>query len=223
MVFKRRTKQSFGQRLIAAIYPRGGYLRAIWYVIHRIRRLPDQPHRIARGIAAGVFISFTPFFGFHFVIAAGLAWLMGGNMVAALLATFVGNPITFPFIMTLSVELGSHLLGKRGGIPLRQIVDSFARASVELWNNFTALFLDHSAHWSSLILFFHHVFWPYLIGGILPGLAAALTGYYLSLPLITAYQKRRKKKIRERIEKQREQRARAAAEAARKPHTQPSE
>jgi hypothetical protein len=223
VVFKRRTKQTFGKRLIASVYPRGGYLRAIWYVMHRLRRLPDQPHRIARGIAAGVLVSFSPFFGFHFVIAVGLAWLIGGNMVAALLATFVGNPITFPFIMTLSVELGSHILGERGGIPLRQIVDSFARASVELWDNFTALFLDHSAHWGSLILFFHHVFWPYFIGGLIPGLISALIGYYLSLPLITAYQKRRKKKIKERIEKLREHRARAAAEAAKKAQTQPSE
>ena len=201
--------------MIDSIYPRGGYLRAISYVIHRIRRLPDQPHRIARGIAMGIIVSFTPFFGFHFVIGAGLAWLIGGNMVAALLATFVGNPITFPFIMTLSVELGSRILGEHGGIPLRDIVSSFGHASVELWSNLGAMFSDRTAHWESLILFFHRVFWPYFVGGLIPGIIAGLIGYYLSLPLITAYQKRRKKKIRERVDKQREHRARQAAEAAR--------
>lgn len=216
MVFKRRTKRPFGQRVVAAVYPPGGYLRAIWYILYRIRRLPDQPHRIARGIAAGIFVSFTPFFGFHFVIGAGLAWLMGGNVVASLLATFIGNPVTFPFIMTLSVELGNYMLGYHGGIPLREIVDSFARASVELWNNLGAVFTDRTAHWSSLVRFFHHVFWPYFIGGLIPGIAAALAGYYLSLPVISAYQKRRKKKLKERVEKLREQRARHAAEAARK-------
>ena len=30
---------------------------------HRVRRLPDTPHRIALGFACGVFVSFTPFFG----------------------------------------------------------------------------------------------------------------------------------------------------------------
>ena len=197
------------------IYPPGGWIRAISYVIHRLRRLPDKPHRIARGIAAGIFVSFSPFFGFHFLIAAGLAWLMGGNMVAALLATFVGNPLTFPIIMTVSVELGGWLLGHPGGLPLHAIVGAFAGASVELWENLRAVFTAQPAHWTSLIRFFHRVFWPYLVGGIIPGIGAGLTGYYLSLPVIGAYQKRRQKKLRERIEKLRELKAARAEAAAR--------
>ena len=61
-------------------------------------------------------MSFTPLFGLHFVFAAALAWVMGGNMVAALLATFVGNPVTFPLIAAVSMEVGTWLLG-RGNIP----------------------------------------------------------------------------------------------------------
>ncbi|WP_102224026.1 DUF2062 domain-containing protein [Acidimangrovimonas sediminis] len=214
MVFKRRTKRSFLQRTLDVVYPRGGYLRAIWYVIYRLRRLPDQPHRIARGIACGVFVSFTPFFGFHFVIAGALAWIIGGNLVAAILATFVGNPVTFPLIMAVSVELGSRILHQPGGMPINHIVGAFGQASVELWENFRAIFTEHTAHWGSLIRFFDRVFYPYFIGGLGPGIVGGLVGYYLSLPLIEAYQRRRKKKLKERIEKLREQKARAAAEAA---------
>jgi uncharacterized protein (DUF2062 family) len=36
------------------------------------------------------------------------------------------------------------------------------------------------------------VFLPYLIGGIVPGVIVGLAAYYISLPVITAYQKRRK-------------------------------
>ena len=36
------------------------------------------------------------------------------------------------------------------------------------------------------------MFLPYLVGGIVPGLIAGLACYYLSLPVIAAYQKRRR-------------------------------
>ena len=88
------------------LYPSGGWLRASSYVWHRLRRLPDDPARVARGIVAGVFISFTPFFGLHFLGAALIAWAIRGNIPAALIATFVGNPLTFPFIATASLEVG---------------------------------------------------------------------------------------------------------------------
>ena len=66
MVFKRRTPKTFGRAFIETFYPRGGWGRAVRYVVHRLRRLPDPAYKISRGIAAGVFTSFTPFFGFHF-------------------------------------------------------------------------------------------------------------------------------------------------------------
>ncbi len=216
MVFKRRIKRSFSQTVVESVYPRGGWFRAIFYIFHRLRRLPDKPHRIARGVAAGIFVSFSPFFGFHLFIAAALAWLMRGNMVAALLATLVGNPLTFPFIMELSVDLGNFLLRQPSQMHLGQIVGAFARASIETGNNIRAMMTGHEAHWERLNLFFNRVFWPYFVGGLIPGVVGGLAGYYLSLPLVGAYQKRRSKKLRERIEKLRAARTARAEAAAKK-------
>ena len=84
---------------------------AIEYLGHRVRRLPDTPHRIALGFACGVFASFTPFFGLHFVLAAVLAGLLRGNIVAALIGTVAGNPLTFPLIASVSLGLGRRILG----------------------------------------------------------------------------------------------------------------
>lgn len=200
-MFKRRTRRPLSQRLLHLVYPPGGWGRAISYTYHRLRRIPDKPHRIARGVFAGIFVSFTPFFGFHFLLAAGLAWLIGGNLVAALLATFVGNPLTFPVIMTVAVELGNQMLGNEGVIPLAHIVGAFAGASVQLWNNLLAIFTSERTHWDLLERFFFRVFLPYLLGGLLPGIAAGMAGYYLTLPAISAYQKRRRKKRVERRER----------------------
>lgn len=198
-MFKRRKPRSYSQLATEMIYPRGGWRRASQYVMHRIRRLPDQPQRIARGFAAGIIVSFTPLFGFHFMSGVLVALLIRGNIVAALLGTFVGNPLTFPFIAVLSVGLGRWILGVEGRFQPHLILEEFTKASGEVWNNLLAPFSDRVAHWQNLDHFWDNYFLPYFVGGFFPGLLASVVGYYLTLPLIRAYHKRRARKMAERI------------------------
>lgn len=178
------------------IWPRSGWKRAAHYVAHRLRRLPDRPERIARGIFAGVFTAFTPFFGLHFIIAVFLAKLMRGNMLAALLGTFFGNPLTYVPIAIIAMKTGDFLLGsKRQGAVHPGLFESFAGAWRDMWDNLVALFTGMDANWDKLDLFMDQIFIPYLVGGIVPGLVAATVCYYLSLPLIVAYQNRRKARL----------------------------
>ncbi|PJF09532.1 DUF2062 domain-containing protein [Pseudorhodobacter sp. MZDSW-24AT] len=217
MVFRRRNKRTWPERVKAAVYPQGGWLRAGTYVWHRLTRLPDPPHRIARGIFAGVFISFTPLFGLHFFASALLAFLMRGNMVAAIFATFFGNPITFPIIAVSSVQLGHWMLGTGvDAVPARLILSAFASASGEIWQNIVAMFTDSPTQWGQLRHFYYGLFKPYLVGGIAPGLVTATICYYVSLPVILGYQKLRQKRRRDRAESIRERaaaRLRARAQA----------
>ena len=76
MVFKRRDRRSPLTVVREFMWPRGGWRRAFYYVRHRVNRLPDTPEKIARGVWAGVFTTFTPFYGFHFITAAIIAWVM---------------------------------------------------------------------------------------------------------------------------------------------------
>jgi uncharacterized protein len=213
MVFKRRTPKSWLRFIAEAFWPRGGWARAARYVAHRLRRLPDPAHKISRGIAAGVFVSFTPLFGFHFVMSAAIAYVLRGNIIAALLATFAGNPVTFPFIASIAMETGAFILGTPH-VPLPGVVAAFSNASVELWRNVTAIFTPEVMHWGRLGAFFDVVFLPYLVGGILPGLVAALAAYFLSHPVIVAYQKTRIKRQKARYEKRRAREAARVAKAA---------
>ncbi|MFT6451346.1 MAG: hypothetical protein ACJA06_000828 [Halocynthiibacter sp.] len=214
MVFKRRNKLTFLQTLAHAIWPRGGWGRAFHYMRHRVRRLPDTPHKIARGVFAGVFTVFTPFFGLHFLVAALLARTMRGNIVAALLATFVGNPLTYVPIGVISMKIGHLLLGtKFDPNAHHSIAGKFFGAAEDLRANTLALFTDADANWMALGQFWQEVFKPYMVGGIIPGIIAGLVGYYLTLPVIHAYQKRRKGRLKAKLE---ELRARAAAKKAAK-------
>lgn len=215
-MFKRRKKRTYAQVVSEGIYPRGGWTRAVSYVLHRLRRLPDPPHKIARGIAAGVFVCFSPLFGFHFILAVMLAFVMQGNLLAAIMATFFGNPLTFPIIATISVELGSWMLGQPVDIQLPEIVSAFTKASIELWYNFTAMFTSEITHWYRLDRFYYLVFKPYLVGGIVPGVFTGLLAYMISRPLIATYQTARIKRLKKKYQKRRAKEAAMADAAANK-------
>ncbi|MBL4813363.1 MAG: DUF2062 domain-containing protein [Rhodobacteraceae bacterium] len=199
-MFKRREKRSFIQKTFEALWPRGGWGRAFEYVKHRVRRLPDSPEKISRGIWAGVVASWTPFYGFHFFIAMGLAKAMRGNIFAALVGTFFGNPLTYLPVAAVSLKLGHYMLGTR---PQHGILDSlgakFAGAARDLLHNFKAMFTPETADWHRLGLFFDEVFRPYFVGGIIPGIICATAVYYICVPLIRVYQNRRRKALRARL------------------------
>ncbi|MEL6168339.1 MAG: DUF2062 domain-containing protein [Pseudomonadota bacterium] len=184
------------------LWPRGGWGRAAVYVWHRIRRLPDPAHRISRGIAAGVFASFTPFYGFHFVTAGLLAWFIRGNILASLLSTFFGNPLTFPIIASVSVTIGTWVLGQ-DNVPLPEVVHAFSRASVEIWHNVKAIFTVEHMQWGQLGHFFRRVFLPYLVGGLVPGVLTAALAYFLANPIIASYQQGRIRALKERFDRRR--------------------
>lgn len=110
-MFKRREPIPIFKRTIEILWPRGGWRRSGTYVAHRLRRLPGTPYRIAAGFASGAAISFTPFIGLHFILAAVLALVLRGNLLAAAIGTVVGNPWTFPFIWLWIYSLGKWLIG----------------------------------------------------------------------------------------------------------------
>jgi hypothetical protein len=214
-MFKRRNKRSWARLVAESLWPRGGWGRAAQYVKHRLNRLPDSPQRIARGIWAGVFISFTPLYGLHFLVSATLAWVIRGNVVAALLATFFGNPITFPIIAALSLRLGNLMLGREPGAAANGTLgEKFAGAFEDLWHNTKAIFTPEVAHWEGLSAFYSDVFLPYTVGGLIPGLIVATVIHRLSLPVITAYQNRRRGRLQAKLAEISQARAAAAAAKA---------
>jgi len=204
LVFKRRSPRNFRQQLVNIFYPGGGWGRSANYVVHRLRRLPDTPERIAKGIAAGVAVSCLPLFGLHFVSAAALAWALRGNILASILATFFGNPFTFPLIAVGSLELGSFLLGRETSVKAYDAMRAFGAIWSEIGLNLLALFTAEPVNWEKLNTFGLDVFAPYMLGGAIIGTCCAVPAYFLSLPVIRAYRNRRLKKLQERFRMARE-------------------
>jgi uncharacterized protein (DUF2062 family) len=180
----------------ALLAPRKGFWRGFGYVNKRMRRLPDSPHRIALGFACGALASFTPFFGLHFVVAVGFAWLVRANILAALFGTIVGNPLTFPLIASTSLWTGRWMLGLyHRGSDFEEITRAFAEGMDAIWGTVKSWFGYGPSMIEGLRVFMADIFVPYLVGGIIPGLIVAAICYWTIGPLVAAYQQRRRKRL----------------------------
>ena len=215
MVFKRRKPLGWLAWLREMVYPRGGFKRATRYVIHRMSRLPDEPHRIARGIFAGSLIGFLPLPFLQFLAAWGAAKLMRGNVLAALLGTFNTNPVTTPFFAVFAMTLGHWLLGVEAPLSAKEIGRAFGNAGHDLWRNIMAIFTEDRMQWGGLIQFWNDIYLPYFIGALLPGIVISLVAYYVTIPIVQAYQKARHAKADERRERRRKLKATLVEAAAR--------
>lgn len=179
MLFGRRHQPDFAERVRIFFWPRRGWQRSSKYVLKRILRLSGTPHAIALGVGAGVFASFTPFVGFHFILAGIIAWIIGGNLVASAFGTFVGNPVTFPFIWAGTFGLGNWILG----------IDQGNAIEIDLGPGL----LDRSV--DNLLPLLK----PMLVSGIPLGIIAGLLIYFPVRSGIDVYQRRRRERLRLRV------------------------
>lgn len=180
MLFDRRDPPRWRERIRVALWPRRSWPRSVRYVTRRLWRIKGSPHAIAVGCAAGVLVSCTPFVGFHFLLGFFLAWTFGGSLIASALGTFIGNPITFPFIWLSSYKVGSLVMGY-GDRSLPEVDMSGGLLNMsfdQLW---------------TLIL-------PMTVGGLLIGAVMAPIAYVVVRRVAEAYQHRRRVKLERRAE-----------------------
>ena len=80
-----------------------------------ILSLDSHPGHISAGFAVGVFISFTPFFGFHTGMAILAAFVFRLNKLTCLTGSWVNTPLTVIPVLGLSYKLGRVLRGLPAG------------------------------------------------------------------------------------------------------------
>ena len=182
-MFRRRLNLNFFQRAWQLLWPRSGWLRSTHYLLHRIRRLPGTPYAIAGGFACGAAVSFTPFVGLHFVMAALLAWAMRCSILASAIGTAVGNPWTFPFIWVWVYNLG-HWMGAGEAAGSADSLDFGAQFAAMMEAFLRA---DFAYHWNIA----WPILWPMLAGGIPTAIVVWFVFYLPLREAIAAYQHRR--------------------------------
>lgn len=156
-------------------------LRYFW---RQVLRLRATPHEVALGFAIGVFTACTPFLGVQTFLALVLAFVLRVSMPAALLGTFVGNPLSWPAIWAASYVSGALLLGQDPTYAAGHLSETadvlgatLATPSVET----LAAAIDNLSPLAE----------PMVVGGLLVGLIAAVFSYYPTRRAVRVFQRHR--------------------------------
>lgn len=120
------------------------------YII-RFSKKGLSPKEIASAIAIGIFIGCTPFIGAHTLLAIFIASILRLNTFAVIIGTQISNPISLPFQLFISAEIGSLILN------------------------------GHFLHlkFSRDIDYFKHYIVPILMGSFFIGITISIMSYFL--------------------------------------------
>jgi len=141
------------------MWRRWGFFRQFKLNVIRLARLRSEPDAIGRGLALGLFIGFTPTFGFQIILAILFAFLLRQNKIATFIGVWVTNPVTAPLIYGLEYSLGRLLLGM------------------------PPLAADHPGFHLNWALG-ADIICPLLLGSLVLGIPAAIIGYSLTVRLV---------------------------------------
>ncbi|MHC4544877.1 MAG: DUF2062 domain-containing protein [Planctomycetota bacterium] len=155
----------------------------------RILHVNDSPNRIAKGVAIGLFVGWTPLIGLHTLIVLPLAVLMRANKPVALACVWVTNIFTAMPIYYFNYLIGRFLFGTKGGekeLISREIGGMLK--NLLSFSNFGA-FLYRADFW--------HKFWRLIVnirvelwlGSLIVGTIVSVIAYFTFYYLITWYQK----------------------------------
>jgi len=142
----------------------------------RLIKHSGTPDYVGRGVIIGLFVAFAVPYSMQMLVAFPLAVFCHGNRFAALLSTWITNPLTIPLIYPVQCLVGSYLIGRPLSlIVIRQLMsDMIASPSLKVLMNFG-----------------EDLLFSFFAGGILFGALAAALGYPLTIIVVRKYRERR--------------------------------
>ena len=146
-----------------------------WLHEHSLKLLAirDTPGAIAGGVAIGIFMGFTPLFGFKTALAIFFAWVTRTNIIAAILACTLHDLVLpfMPVVFLWEYKTGFVLLNGRWPERL---------SSVHLhWNE-----------WRNWKMFLR-VLLPTLVGSAYVCVPAALFSFFLTRGIMIRHQRKK--------------------------------
>lgn len=105
-VHARKRSGRAGEAWHEALWPSMGWKALGRYFLLKLRRSAADPHRVALGMAIGMWANFLPVPGLGSGLSIGMAWLMRANMMAAFIGQLVGNAWTMPLIWWICYKTG---------------------------------------------------------------------------------------------------------------------
>jgi uncharacterized protein len=169
---------------------RGMWERFIRFIKARILHVSDSPHKIAMGVAIGLFIAWTPLFGIHMLLVLAFCALLRANKLAGLASVWVCNPFTFGVVYIPSYFVGRAVVDFWRGSP------GLDRAEVEQllhkMSSVGSIFTDfhRAAFWRELFEVLVKIGLELWVGCLIIGFIVAVAGYFFTRAFVVWHRRR---------------------------------
>lgn len=158
------------------------------FVVHNILHIDDTPHRLALGVAIGIFVGWTPTIGLQSAITILLALMLKANKVVGLPLVWISNPFTLVPIYWPNYLIGNAVMTIFVGDRPRMTFKMFEQAVMELLKNtFNILSRDSWAQLHQILIKFLDFTVDLWVGSALVGLILAIISYFVSYKAIDWY------------------------------------
>ncbi len=155
--------------------------RLKYLFIYRVLHVDDTPHRIALGVAIGVFIAWTPSIPLQMLLTFGLAWLLGANKIVGLPFVWISNPLTIIPVYGPNYLIGCWLLG----------TDFGGLGALRAAARFDGTWLEVVHHWWTAIW---QIFWELWVGSLVVATVLGVLTYFAMYRIVVVYRRYRHRK-----------------------------
>jgi uncharacterized protein len=173
------------------------------FFIQKMLHADDTPHRIALGVALGVFIGMTPIVGFQMIIAVAVAAMLRANKAVCVPMVWITNPVTIVPIYAGCFALGSMVLGSASAHASREHFEHIL-AAVEPAAFSRMLEVEY---WSAILTELAQFGRELWVGCVIVGFVLGTVSYFLVRSAVSSYRNQRTErqaiKLKRRAERQR--------------------
>jgi uncharacterized protein (DUF2062 family) len=157
---------------------------------YKILHIDDSPHKIAIGLACGLFIAWTPLLGIHLIMVIALTVLVRANKFAGLVSVWVSNIFTIPFVYYPSYLVGRavcNIFASHGAMSKEQVSELFKKlfAPGNMLNDFYT-----REYWHQFWILIKTIGPELWIGCFVLGGLIAVVSYVICYKIIKAHRER---------------------------------
>lgn len=165
------------------------------FIKFRIIHVDDSPHRIALGVALGMFTAFLPFLGLHTITALMLAVITRANKAIALLCSWISNPFTVIPIFVPCYLLGRAVVGIFRSTPPTDTAEVAHILTQTLSFSTLTSALTTTEFWREMAAFFGKIGVELMTGCLICGVTTAISSYFIIKQMVVVHREKHKKKI----------------------------
>ena len=153
------------------------------FFIYRVLHVDDTPHRIALGVAVGIFITWTPTMGLQMALTVLLAAILRANKLVGVPFVWISNPVTMiPIYKWCNYNVGRFILGDEYPPPdFAGVFQAPGSWWLEVWANRVKAFWEGT--W--------HAFGPLWLGSVVIGLLLGVASYFAVYYAVLSYREHR--------------------------------